>query len=136
MNSTFFKLIPLAVMTLVLMIAMNVNAGAQTTPGSSMKMRGRIQTRSITIVDVTGDAVQRSDAGNEWQTLNSKSTQNVVSGLQQKIDRQRLTAQTAVIGANLNEATINDTIAPSGSVQLNEADGELVDMSLKIEKAQ
>ena len=136
MNSTIFKLIPLAVMTLSLMIATYVDAGAQTTPGNSRTMRGRIQTRVITIVDVKGDAVQRVDAGNEWQTLTTETTQNVVSDLQQKVDRQRLTAQTAVIGELQTVTTTNDTIAQSYSLQLNEEGGNMVDMSSKFEKGE
>jgi hypothetical protein len=136
MNNTFFKLMYLAVITLSMMIAVQVDAGAQTTLGTSRNMRARIQTRSITVVDIKGEAVRRSDAGNEWETLNTESTQNVVSDLQQKVARHRVAAQTAVIGENMTGETMNDTIVQSGSVQLNEDGVGMVAMSTNIEKEQ
>ena len=136
MNSTFFKLMSLTVMTLSMMIAFYGNAGAQTAPRTGRNLSCRIQTKAVTVVDVTGEAIQRSDAGNQWQTLDTETMKNVVSDLQQKVARHRVAGQTPVIGENLTGETMNDAIAISDRVQLNGDNGGIVNTSTKNEKAQ
>jgi hypothetical protein len=136
MSSTFFKLISLAAMTLSMMIAMYGTAAAQTAPRSSSNIRGRIEAKAITVVDVKGEAVQRNYSGSEWMTLNGEATRNVVSDLQQKAARQRVSAQTAVIGANLTGATGNDVITQAAEVQLNVDSDRMIDISTMIEKGE